>query len=460
MKATLVQVAPTKAATKKGRRALPPELLGSVGARYSRSDEGLEGIMAKIDTLDPEKSIDSIFRQVDFGHRSITDMAGAAVFVDGVSLHLAYEVWAQVQTAAGQETSTRYVRIKPEGLIDPERLGIPARKRQAWHEHTAECFNLYTQAVSYWESLAREHPEYARLPQSVLEDTSEAGIKKRKRMERNFAFDRSRYFLPVGCATNVMLIMSGRAWVELLQFLLSHYLPEACELGEKIRAELELSIPRSIKHGVKQHTTTLGLTDEFEDWMEQARRMPTFPAESREPFLEVFPPSDVDEGAICAGLERREHRYAWFGKPVKRTAVRFGWPAAALAEIRDLNRHRTGSKYCPLVPQGFYGAFDQCPPGLEQGYEQLITRGMELSRVMLEMLKEADTTHVYWGLLGTEFPFEHTTTLDKAIYEWELRTGTGAHYKYADMVRGVLGLFYTRYPKTKGLIHEGQAEPE
>jgi hypothetical protein len=62
--------------------------------------------------------------------------------------------------------------------------------------------------------------------------------------------------------------------------------------------------------------------------------------------------------------------------------------------------------------------------------------------------------------LGTEFPFEHVTTADKFIYEAELRTGLGAHFRYAKHLRDALALFYKRFPSTKGLILEGSAEPE
>ncbi len=62
--------------------------------------------------------------------------------------------------------------------------------------------------------------------------------------------------------------------------------------------------------------------------------------------------------------------------------------------------------------------------------------------------------------MGTEFPFEHLTTADKFIYEAELRTGVGAHYRYAKHLRDALALFYQQFPSTKGLILEGSAEPE
>ena len=63
-------------------------------------------------------------------------------------------------------------------------------------------------------------------------------------------------------------------------------------------------------------------------------------------------------------------------------------------------------------------------------------------------------------LLGCQFAFEHTTTADKFLYEAELRTGTGAHYRYARHLRDALALWYEIHPETRGLVLEGSAEPE
>jgi hypothetical protein len=130
------------------------------------------------------------------------------------------------------------------------------------------------------------------------------------------------------------------------------------------------------------------------------------------------------------------------------------------AEIRDLNRHRTGTKYCPLVPRGFYFALDQVPPSSRAALEELAAVGRGAVRLAVNRLANSDPAHVYWTLLGTEFPFEHTTTADKFIYEAELRTGLGAHFRYAKHLRDVLGLFYQEFPAARGLILEGSAEPE
>jgi hypothetical protein len=86
--------------------------------------------------------------------------------------------------------------------------------------------------------------------------------------------------------------------------------------------------------------------------------------------------------------------------------------------------------------------------------------GREASARAAALLRQAEPAQTYWSLLGTEFPFEHTTTADKFIYEAELRTGLGAHFRYAKHLRDVLALWYKEFPGTRGLILEGSAEPE
>lgn len=57
MKVTQVALRATQSSIDAGRPALTPELLAATGARYSRSNDGLEAILAKIDPENPEKSV-------------------------------------------------------------------------------------------------------------------------------------------------------------------------------------------------------------------------------------------------------------------------------------------------------------------------------------------------------------------------------------------------------------------
>jgi thymidylate synthase ThyX len=461
MQVTQVALRPTPASDAAGRPSLTPELLAASGARYSRNNEGLQAILSKIDPENLDKSVDSIFRMVDYGHQSIADMAPVSMFLDGLSQWLAYYVWTLCPTAGGQESSTRYIRLAADNVIAPDELGIPENLHDEWRALNEDAFAAYEKAVEVWEGIAARDPDVARIPKSLLDDSSEKAAKASARMRRNYGFDRARNFLPVGVSTNVMLVMSARAWVTLCQHLLSHPLREAVSLGEAIRLELELAAPRLLKHAVGKDSMRAGISDEAEQVRALATRVEEIKEAPSHPILEVFPPSGA--GDFSGDLKFHDNRYAWMGAQLRRTAVRFGWGAVGLAEIRDLNRHRTGTKWCPLVPQGFYAALEQCPEHETSARETLLElelSGRRFSQRALQLLQAGEDSYVYWLLLGTQLPFEHTTTADKFIYEAELRTGTGAHFRYAEHLREVLALWYEKYPATRGLVLEGSAEPE
>lgn len=474
MKVTQVALRPTEASEAAGRPALTPELLAASGARYSRNNEGLEAILEKIDPANLDKSVDSIFRMIDYGHQSIADMAPVAMFVDGVSIWLAYLLWSLSPMAGGQESSTRYIKLSIEGLIPPETLGLPESQQAAWMEQMEAGFRAYQEALALWEGLVSADPQIARIPRSLLEDPSEKAKRQVARMKRNYGFDRARYFLPTAASTNLMLMMSARAWVQVCQHLLSHPLEEARRAGEAIREELRLAAPRLLKHATAKESLIQGIRQEFMELQRQALCMEdTFLREDADTCahpptasLTVLLPEGVAPETLADDLRHHDNRYGWVGPDLRRTAVRFGWEAVALAEIRDLNRHRTGTKHCPPIPRGFYDALDELPADaperetLAAHLQTLSEVGRHASVQALEGLRAGEPTYLYGTLLGTQFPFEHVTTADKFLYEAELRTGTGAHYRYARHLHDALELWYTRFPETRGLVLEGSAEPE
>jgi thymidylate synthase ThyX len=466
MKATQVALCPTPASQAAGRPALTPELLAASGARYSRNNEGLDSILSKIDPNNLDKSVDGIFRMIDYGHQSIADRAPVAIFIDGVSLWLAYYVWTLCPTAGGQESSTRYINYASLQSLDAAALGVPESLRDDWHSAMRDAFAAYERVLALWENIAAQSPEVTRIPRSLIEDDSDKAQKQVARMKRNYAFDRARYFLPVAAPTNMMMVMSARGWVNLCQHLLSHSLPEPQKLGAMIRDELALAAPRLLKHATEKDSMRAGLEAELQSWQQLANiwnndclreaegteeHLPT-------PFLQTFVPRS--EHDFANDLSFHENRYAWTGEGLKRTAMRFGWDAVAMAELRDLNRHRTGNKYCPLVPRGFYAAQDQWPQNDANEFFNGCGLGQNLSQKAKDILAAGDASFIYWTLLGTQYFFEHTTTADKFIYEAELRTGTGAHYRYAQHLHDALQLWFEKFPETRGLILEGSAEPE
>jgi hypothetical protein len=314
----------------------------------------------------------------------------------------------------------------------------------------------YEKALLFWEKEGQANPAATKIPRDLLEDSGEKAQKVVARMRRNYAFDRARYFLPTALRTNVMMCQSARAWVTLCQNLLSHPLPEAQNLGALIRDELALATPRLLKHAIAKDSFRNGHISVLKRWQIEAKTA-TKPLAEAAPnaHVEVFAPEGAD---FARDLAYHDNRYAFFGPDLGRSAVRFAWDAVAFADIRDLNRHRTGNKWCPLVPQGFYSAIDQTQNPTALKFLQEI--GREASQSALSMLQNGDWTFVYHTLLGTQFPFEHLTTANHFLYEAELRTGTGAHYRYARHLHDALEKWYEIAPDTRDLVLEGEAEPE
>ena len=239
MKVQYVSIRPTETAEEKGCYSFTPELLASVGARYSRNNEGLDAIASKIDWDNQDKSVDGIFKMVDYGHASIADMVPIALFIDGISQFSAYYLWTLSPTAGGQECSTRYIKMDESGLVDAETLGIPEDLRQSFDAYNKKAFDNYRFALDAWTELSNLHPEETKIPKSLLESTSDKDIKAVARMKRNYAFDRARVYLPVSAFTGVMMIQSARAWANLSAHLQSHNLKEFNLIGKEIEEKLK-----------------------------------------------------------------------------------------------------------------------------------------------------------------------------------------------------------------------------
>jgi thymidylate synthase ThyX len=468
MKVTLASIAPSSAAVSAGCPSLTPELLASTAARYSRNDEGLDAILALLDRSDPEKSIDAIFRMVDYGHASIGDMAPAAMFIDGISVWLAYHLWSRLPRASGQETSTRYVRFDDSGMVSAEDAGVPEALRGEWRSFLRDSISRYESVAAFWEEAARREPELMGLPSELLAAASAAPDGKDAlrlaRMRRNFAFDRARYWIPGAALTNVMLVMGARDWVALIQDLLSSSVPEAKRLGATLADRLSLVTPRLTRHAIECADRVAGHLSSLSADSALARRLGS-PSVTDVPTISV----SVDEavllpsGSLSEDLGHHPHRYSWVGREAERVQVRYAVSHVAFAELRDLNRHRTGYKFAPFVPVGFYGAGDEVRrlvPSSSEALSEHLEAGLSAAIRQRGLAEAGLSFHPYFSLLGTQVPFEHGTTLDKLRYEIELRTGTGAHYRYASHLRAVHDALVARLPALAGRVLLGSAEPE
>lgn len=472
MQVTCVGIKPTQALVENGSPSLTPELMAACGARYSRNGEGLSAILAKVDSTNEDAAVDSIFRMVDYGHQSIADMVPVAMFIDGISLWLALRLWWASPTAGGQESSTRYIQLDAAATVHDSMRIDQAGLADKYNATLSQCFAAYSKALELWNQLASREPSLLRLPQSLIESQEPKDKRKVDRISRNFAFDRARYYLPMSSKTNVMLLMSARGWVSLIKLLASEQLDECRQLADRLREELARVAPRLIRHARLDESYSAGAKQEFDRSVALARQIsPAKLAEpaASEPFLEIMLPAGATESDMVEAVQYHRGRYDFIGSPLQRTSVRFGWQAIPLAEIRDLNRHRTGSKYFTFVPIGTYLADDEVDriqaayPALADtctALRELRPAGIAANQCTLERLTASDPAFVYWMPMGSQCFYEHTTTANHFLYQAELRTGLGSHYVYAARMREVLDQWHTKFPGTAQYIKAGTAEPE
>ena len=89
-----------------------PELLASVLARYSRSNQGIGAILSKVDLANPDASIDRILNFVDYGHASIGGLTGGlAVALLGAGV---------AAVGAGGAANGRKEQAVRRGVVHPQ----------------------------------------------------------------------------------------------------------------------------------------------------------------------------------------------------------------------------------------------------------------------------------------------------------------------------------------------------
>ncbi|MBI5689096.1 MAG: FAD-dependent thymidylate synthase [Verrucomicrobia bacterium] len=427
-----------------------PELLASVLARYSRSNEGIATILSKVDLANPDASIDRILKFVDYGHASIGGLTGGlAVALDDVSMWLAYKIFEIATMADGQESSTRYITMDAANVPSAEELGIPPDLVPRWQALLARAFAAYHAEYARLDGLATREPERVRLP-------ADAKPPVVARLRKNYALDRARYFIPLATRTNLGLVQSSRMWATTVKHLASLPHPEARAAADLIRAELLKQSPRLMRHSLAERSYEEQARQELERSLLLGRERLSAAPLADDVWVQVdraAPPWLAETQPVAEALRHRANRYGQQGLATRRMRVTFAWNNMALAELRDLNRHRTGHRYTPLIQAGFY-----LPPEIDRApHAALLDEQVAFTR---ELLARGSPAYVYSLLLGAQTPFEHSTQADKFIYEAELRTGMGAHFRYAEHLSAALQRFFAQVPEARDWVVEGKAEPE
>lgn len=429
------------------RPAMSPEMTAAVIARNSRNGDGLDAILEKVRDLmaggDERAAVDGIFDMADYGHRSIFETIPVAVQVEGISHFLTTMIWSLVTIGGGQETSTRYNTMAGGEMF-----------YGGGSKFTTDCAEATAQALEMWRSV-QDSPK-------ALQLLGGATGAKLARLQRNFIFDRARYWIPASALTNAAFVTWSTEWMRIIKLLDAAPWQEFQDLADKLRDELFIVAPRCIKHTQADENAAAFWQDQILSWQEAAsselwRYTPGWSVEVK---AVVNAPRHLDERPRL----RRLNRYDQFDAGVRIAPVNYQWQGVALAEMRDMNRHRPGSRVISWRPVGFYGADDQAEEyDLTDQLKPLRDLGETFSNTALNLLTDNEVGGVkefpYRCLFGSQMGFSHTSTLDKLLYEIELRTGPGTHYRYRQHYLQLLEEIKKQIPNLPPLLL-GTGEPE
>jgi hypothetical protein len=269
-----------------------------------------------------------------------------------------------------------------------------------------------------------------------------------------------------------MMLMSAREWARVIQLLGSHQIPEFQLLASQLLRELNIASPRMTKHAQPTEDAKNQIESDFIQsiadsriWNSRAGSLlrPEYGScfSSYQEDLSVSSTSSLGDSESDF-IANRSNRYSPSMAKAEEIVTSIGWKGVAVAELRDMNRHRKGFKYTPFSPVGFYAACDQCwNDEMRDEINKLEYIGADISHLAGSYLwNKKSKGYPYWMLLGTQVDFRHTTSLSHWAYMIELRTGMGAHYRYAKHYEDVFNSFGASSSRLQKNIRLGTAEPE
>lgn len=211
-----------------------------LGARTSRSDKNYLDLAEEIHTASKEgrytagEKLGQTF--VGYGHASVGDMAVVGIFVNKIPMTDAFWRFNHTSVGAGQELSTRYVKLNDLGIPALEVLAkrrsvgaIPEHLETLWSTIQSELVANYNK----WEPVLYEDLKQYLSSNGVSEP---AGSTLTAR-----TLDAARYWIPAGTRTSQTLVTSARAVVDEISQLKVSPVPEQQMLGEQLLTLLRLN---------------------------------------------------------------------------------------------------------------------------------------------------------------------------------------------------------------------------
>ncbi len=367
-------------------------------ALYSRSPKSVVEHVEKVKQSGSGKFMETFY--VGYGHASIADCGSTTIFIEGISIlgDKAIQDW---QLYSGQETSTRYVDMTKQAIIDPL--------------NTAESKSILDKWMSFYIKNQERIQQYLMTKYPRKEDEEEGMYLKAIKAR---GFDTMRGFLPAGITTQLSWHTNLRQAWDHLALLRHHPLAEVRTTAETILTNLRAKYSHSFSHP---------LNEDQEKYREAMVKKYTYFA----------PAANAPEFALTSTIKAAE--LALYQDAIDSRPLKIGLPNF-LADLgtchfdfyldygsfRDIQRHRSGICRMPLLTTaiGFNAWYlNELPADMRQEAEKLITEQI----AAIAKLDTSPEIKQYYIALGFNVSCQTTYPLPAAAYVIELRSGRLVH---------------------------------
>lgn len=440
---------------------LPPEDLAMLQALYSRSAESVEVHLEKVAKAGSGKFMSRFY--VGYNHKSIADCGTTTMFIEGVST-LAAKAIQDWPLYSGQETSTRYIDMSKQRIVDP----VGTTESKAIHDR---LMDFYRRNQGRVEATIRErHPrrrEDSEAQSQRLFKKSLRALSEEERGEVEIAakaaydgsvkarvFDSLRGFLPAGITTQLSWHTNLRQAGDHLAALAKHPAEDIRDVGLALQAMFgeQYSSSSGIgQAGVSAVTGDDNARKEREAWEQMMAThytytagiaLPSF-ADTRRVYLDdTINPEDLARYAKVLAERPRgcviPHFLTDLGQLFFSFLLDFG-------SFRDIQRHRNGVCRMPLLTTewGFEPWYiEQLDPELGKEAHTLLK---ELDRASIAVTRDRVDRQNYLPL-GWRVPCQVAYGLPAAVYVLELRSGKTIHPTLRRVIHGMVAKFHESFP--------------
>lgn len=374
-----------------------PEDTAMMQALYSRSPKSVEEHVEKVKSSGSGKFMETFY--VGYGHASIADCGSTTIFIEGVSMlgDKAIQDW---QLYSGQETSTRYIDMSKQAIIDPLK--------------TPESQEIIKNWMDFYINNQDRVQQYliSKFPRKEGEDEGVyiKAIKAR-------SFDIMRGFLPAGITTQLSWHTNLRQAWDKLALLRHHPLTEVSEVAENILDNLKKKYSNSFSHPLDSDQEQYrSLTVKKHSYF-QPENVTDFIMSTTVKAAELDKYQDITETRpIKTGLPNFLGELGTFNF---KFLLDFG-------SFRDIQRHRNGVCRMPLLTTDLSfntWYIEQLPEDMQVEAKELIAKQTE----KINSLATSPEIKQYYIAMGFNVFCSVTYSLPAAIYVMELRSGKMVH---------------------------------